>query len=214
MNSDAPVNSGVQLGLVIPCFDEAASLPITLERLYEELTALIQAGLISETSKIYLVDDGSGDSTWDVVCNAVNLGHPVVGIKLTRNFGHQHALFAGLMKAQGDVLISMDADLQDDISAMRDMLIAHSEGNEVVYGVRADRSRSLVLSSTASAMMLNARWRSPISSRLSDSTRVEKSPPAMLRAASAIRASGRNRNCMGKNKTVATTSSRIAPIMM
>lgn len=140
MNSDAPVTSGVQLGLVIPCFDEAASLPITLERLYAELAALIQAGLISDTSKIYLIDDGSRDATWDVISDAVNLGHPVVGIKLTRNFGHQHALFAGLMKAQGDVLISMDADLQDDICAMRDMLIAHSEGSEVVYGVRADRS--------------------------------------------------------------------------
>ncbi len=140
MSGDERESPGIQLGLVIPCYNESASLPITLDRLYTELSELNEAGLITGDSRIHIVDDGSTDDTWDIVVAAAAAGKPVVGTKLTRNFGHQHALFAGLMRAKGEALISMDADLQDDISAMRNMLLDHGKGNEIVYGVRRDRS--------------------------------------------------------------------------
>lgn len=128
------------IGLVIPCFNEQEMLPTAAPKLLEEKQKLISIGLISPASKIYFIDDGSNDTTWSLITRLVEQHSTIVGIKLTRNYGHQYALYAGLMEAEGDALISLDADLQDDTSVMEDMLRAYQNGNEIVYGVRNNRS--------------------------------------------------------------------------
>ncbi len=128
------------IGLVIPCFNEQEMLPAAAQKLLEEKHKLISVGLISPASKIYFIDDGSNDTTWSLITQLVEQHNTIVGIKLTRNYGHQYALYAGLMEADGDALISLDADLQDDTSVMEDMLHAYKNGNEIVYGVRNNRS--------------------------------------------------------------------------
>ena len=134
-----PAKKVIQLGLVVPCLNEEHVLPGSASALKSKLEALIARELITNTSKIYFVDDGSTDGTWATIGRLVDSDACFEGIKLTRNFGHQYAVYAGLMHAQGDALISIDADLQDDINAIDDMLQKFLEGNEIVYGVRADR---------------------------------------------------------------------------
>jgi glycosyltransferase involved in cell wall biosynthesis len=126
--------------LVVPCFNEELALPITEKKLAAELERLVEQGLIDSGSRICFVDDGSLDSTWQTICGFVDAGKAVTGIKLSRNHGHQYALYAGLMEARGDALISLDADLQDDIGAIEDMLRLYLDGKEIVFGVRDDRS--------------------------------------------------------------------------
>jgi glycosyltransferase involved in cell wall biosynthesis len=140
MNASAAQKSRPVIGLVVPCFNEEAVLPATARRLLAELETLAADGLIGPGSRLWLVDDGSTDGTWASIVALVDAGAPVSGIKLTRNFGHQYALYAGLMEATGDALISLDADLQDDVGAIRQMLGAFGGGSEIVFGVRDDRS--------------------------------------------------------------------------
>lgn len=128
------------IGLVVPCFNEEQALPITVPALAVELESLSAAGKISQDSFIFLVDDGSVDTTWQLISSYAEQGLPVAGLKLSRNFGHQHALLAGLMEADADYLVSLDADLQDDISVLSEMLAAAADGSEIVYAVRDDRS--------------------------------------------------------------------------
>ncbi|MCZ6830443.1 MAG: glycosyltransferase family 2 protein [Gammaproteobacteria bacterium] len=144
MSNTSEPQSALKLGLVVPCFNEEQVLPQSVAKLHAELERLIDAGNIRPDSKIYLVDDGSSDATWQRIESFVDAGLPVVGLKLTRNFGHQHALYAGLMEAEGDALISLDADLQDDISAMEEMLDALGKGSDSVFAVREDRSKDTV----------------------------------------------------------------------
>jgi glycosyltransferase involved in cell wall biosynthesis len=127
------------LGLVLPCFNEEDILPATARRLEGKLKQLIDEGLVSAESRIYFVDDGSTDRTWELIQELVSPSAPFAGIKLSRNYGQQYALYAGLMEARGDALITLDADLQDDIDVIDDMLASFGRGNEVVYGVRANR---------------------------------------------------------------------------
>jgi glycosyltransferase involved in cell wall biosynthesis len=127
-----------RISLVIPCFNEEDVLPIAARTLAEELAALVRDGLITPASRIVFVDDGSADRTWEIISSLAQSGGPYSGIRLTRNFGHQYALYAGLMLAPGDALVSLDADLQDDVSAIRDMVLAFKEGKDIVYGVRSD----------------------------------------------------------------------------
>ena len=129
------------LYLVIPCYNEEEVLPETTRRLKEKFSVLTSAGRISELSRILLVDDGSKDHTWPMISSLAKEDCRFGGVKLSRNRGHQNALLAGLMTAKGqcDCCISMDADLQDDIGAIDQMLDAFSEGYEVVYGVRSSR---------------------------------------------------------------------------
>ena len=128
-----------QIGIVIPCHNEELVLPETTQRLALLLHGLNAKGKISSASKVYFVDDGSQDQTWKIICGSAEL-HPFVeGIKLSRNRGHQSALLAGLMHAKGDCLISIDADLQDDLSAIEEMVDAHVAGSDIVYGVRRGR---------------------------------------------------------------------------
>jgi glycosyltransferase involved in cell wall biosynthesis len=134
-----PPKKVLQLGLVVPCLNEEQALPGSASALKSKIESLVDRGLIANTSKIYFVDDGSTDATWATISRLVDSDECFEGIKLTRNFGHQYAVYAGLMHAQGDALISIDADLQDDINAIDDMIQKYLEGNEIVYGVRADR---------------------------------------------------------------------------
>ena len=126
----------VTLYLAIPCYNEEAVLPETARRLREKFTALRAAGTIGPMSRICFIDDGSKDATWPVFS----------GICLSRNRGHQNALLCGLMtlRDRADCVISMDADLQDDIDAIDAMLAAFQNGNDIVYGVRASRKQDSV----------------------------------------------------------------------
>jgi polyisoprenyl-phosphate glycosyltransferase len=127
------------LALVVPCYNEEAALPETCRQLRELLTQLIDDDLVDGASNIVLVDDGSRDRTWDLIAGANKIDGRIKGLKLSRNRGHQNALLAGLLTATGDVLISLDADLQDDLGAVERMLAAHARGADVVFGVRARR---------------------------------------------------------------------------
>jgi len=126
------------LDIVIPCYNEEAVLPVLLPRLAQLNTHLVATGRLSQPARIILVDDGSSDGTRAAIQSA-RAEHPVEGVNLSRNHGHQGALLAGLMHATADVVISMDADLQDDPDATAQMLDAHAAGAEVVFGVRNRR---------------------------------------------------------------------------
>ena len=130
-----------RLYVVIPCYNEEEVLPQTVGRLREKMQALIKEGLIAPDSRVVFVDDGSKDSTWQMIC-ALHREDPLFsGITLSLNRGHQNALLAGLMTVRNrcDCTISMDADLQDDLDAMDEMLRHYQEGCEIVYGVRSKR---------------------------------------------------------------------------
>ncbi len=127
------------LGLVVPCMNEEQALPQTAVALKLKIESLVGRGVIGQASKVYFVDDGSTDATWTTICDLAESDERFEGIKLTRNFGHQYAVYAGLMHAKGDALISIDADLQDDVNAIDTMVEKYLEGSEIVYGVRADR---------------------------------------------------------------------------
>ena len=128
------------LTIVSPCFNEVAVLPNTIEQLTSALLDLQGKNKVCSSSRLLFIDDGSTDGTWDLIKHYRESGYPVEGIKLSRNRGHQNALIAGLLMAQGDVIISIDADLQDDISTLEKMLDENSRGSEIVYGIRNQRS--------------------------------------------------------------------------
>ena len=129
------------LYVVVPCYKEEEVLPETSKRLKEKLTALIAQGKISPRSRILFVNDGSKDRTWPIIEELHAQDRIFSGVNLSRNRGHQNALLAGLMTAvqYADMMVSMDADLQDDIDAMDRMIYAYHEGCDVVYGVRSSR---------------------------------------------------------------------------
>lgn len=131
------------LYVVIPCYNEEAVLQETTKRLKEKLNTLIRKKIISNQSRVMYVNDGSKDNTWNII-KEINMQEDLfTGITLSRNKGHQNALVAGLMTAKeyADVIISMDADLQDDINAIDEMLDKYSDGCEIVYGVRSARKK-------------------------------------------------------------------------
>lgn len=130
----------MRLGIVVPCYNEEEVLPEAAIRLQSVLRKLSGEGLIASDSPIYFVDDGSRDRTWALITELSRRDAQFRGIKLSRNRGHQNALVAGLFNAEGDALVSIDADLQDDVEVIADMLRQHLAGAEVVYGVRDDRS--------------------------------------------------------------------------
>jgi len=133
----------MKLGIVIPCYNEEEVLQETKKSIEKLLKEMIDLNEISADSFICFVDDGSRDRTWEIIERFANSNPHFKGIKLSRNFGHQNALIAGLMqlKDSADALISMDADLQDDILVIKSFVSRYKEGYEVVYGVRKDRSR-------------------------------------------------------------------------
>ena len=131
------------LYIVVPCYNEEEVLRHTARHLKEKLEGLIFTGKIASHSRIMFVNDGSKDKTWEIIEDLNRESEYFVGISLSRNRGHQNALLAGLMTAKdrADMVISMDADLQDDIGAVDEMVEKYYEGCDIVYGVRAKRKR-------------------------------------------------------------------------
>ncbi|WP_040203852.1 glycosyltransferase family 2 protein [Neobacillus jeddahensis] len=129
------------LTIVVPCYNEEDVLPETMYQLQTVLKDLIHDSLIAMQSKILFVDDGSKDRTWELIYKEGLRNDFVRGLKLSRNVGHQNALLAGLFtaKEQSDCIVSIDADLQDDIKIIRDFIMKFREGYEIVYGVRKGR---------------------------------------------------------------------------
>ena len=130
------------LYFVIPCFNEEENIPETTKRLKIKLDSLIENKIISSRSKILFVNDGSCDNTWNIIKDLSENDKIVTGISLAKNSGHQNALVAGLLTAKkyADVVISMDADLQDDINVIEEMIDKYNDGFDIVYGVRNDRT--------------------------------------------------------------------------
>ena len=129
------------LYMIIPCYNEEQVLPLTCKLFLEELQDLVTKGKISDESRIMFVNDGSKDSTWEIIEKLAREDRHFIGICQSRNRGHQNAVLAGLMEAKdlSDITISIDCDGQDDIKAMEAMVDAYHDGCEVVYGVRSKR---------------------------------------------------------------------------
>ena len=130
-----------RLAIVIPCYNEEEMLPISLPRLTEFLSALVSRDKISKDSYLLLVDDGSKDKTWDQLKEWHEKSDMVRALKLARNTGHQNALFSGMLTASkdADMIVSIDADLQDDYTKIEEMVDFYHEGCDIVYGVRSKR---------------------------------------------------------------------------
>lgn len=142
------------LFLVVPCFNEEEVLPLTTKELKEKLEYLIKIKKISNKSKVLYVNDGSTDKTWELIKEISKKDKLFTGISLSRNKGHQNALLAGLLTAKNyaDIVISMDADLQDDTNAIEKMIDKYKSGNEIVYGVRSDRKKDTWFKRTTAQM--------------------------------------------------------------
>ncbi len=129
------------LYIVIPCYNEEEVLPVTAPQFLQKITDLSRAGKISGESRVLFVDDGSKDKTWEIISSLAASDRHFLGIRQSRNRGHQNAVLAGLMEAkdQCDITISIDCDGQDDLGAMDEMVDAYLDGCEIVYGVRSKR---------------------------------------------------------------------------
>lgn len=138
------------LYLVLPCYNEEAVLPETTKRLKEKMESLIKDKKISKDSKVMYVNDGSKDKTWELIEEIHEKDNLFKGVCLSRNRGHQNALLAGLMTAKNyaDIVISMDADLQDDINVIDKMVEKSDEGYDIVYGVRSSRKKDSLFKRT------------------------------------------------------------------
>jgi len=139
-HSSPPNRQEPTLTVVVPCYNEEEVLPETANRLGTLLADLIRSGDIDPASHILFVDDGSKDTTWQLIETVALKNKTFKGLKLSRNKGHQYALLAGLHTAEGDAVVSIDADLQDDVNAITQMLLNFKTGDDVVYGVRNKRT--------------------------------------------------------------------------
>ena len=130
------------LWIVVPCYNEETMLSLTMQRLEDLLTVMVGCKLVSADSRNVYVDDGSTDGTWYVISSQHNRNPHHCGLRLGRNAGQQNAMLAGLEASVGraDCVVTVDADLQDDVSIIPDMVRRYREGCEIVYGVRSDRS--------------------------------------------------------------------------
>jgi len=134
----------MQLSIIVPCYNEGEVLKETSIKLLSLVDRLIESSKIDNNSIIYFIDDGSKDSTWSIIEDLASKHNSIKGIKLSRNRGHQNALLSGLFTAKGDVLVSIDADLQDDTDVIEKMIDEYQNGNEIVYGVRKERNTDTV----------------------------------------------------------------------
>lgn len=134
-----PSFNNTKLSIVVPCYNEEEVLPETNSRLLALMKEMQELGLVSPDSFVYYVDDGSRDKTWELISKFNQQNACIRGVKLSRNRGHQNALIAGLFNADGEAIVSIDADLQDDIHVIKDMIYKFNEGCEIVYGVRSSR---------------------------------------------------------------------------
>ncbi|MFT8872775.1 MAG: glycosyltransferase family 2 protein [Sporolactobacillus sp.] len=133
--------NGPNLTVIIPCYNEEDVLPETIQTLLSVVRRAVKKGLASAASTLLFVDDGSADATWECIKKAVACEREVTGLKLSRNFGHQNALIAGMdhARAYSDCIVSIDADLQDDCEAIHEFLVKYQDGFDIVYGVRDQR---------------------------------------------------------------------------
>jgi glycosyltransferase involved in cell wall biosynthesis len=141
-----------KIAIVVPCYNEEEVLTETNHRLLALLTRLEELELISTDSCIHYVDDGSKDKTWMIIESFAAINKRVHGIKLSGNRGHQNALLSGVLTVQGDAVISIDADLQDDVAVIEEMVRQFELGFEVVYGVRESRSTDTVFKRTSALL--------------------------------------------------------------
>jgi len=141
MNTVTSNMSAFKVCIVLPCFNEQGVITHTAEVLLHELDTMAGSGLVSKESYLCCVDDGSRDGTWDEIAALAKRTRRVRGIKLSANFGHPNALIAGLFNnhKEADILVTIDADLQDDVTVLSTMMEHHRNGKRVVYGVRLDR---------------------------------------------------------------------------
>lgn len=132
-----------KLCVVIPCYNEEEILLTTANEFKEYMAKLMQSQLIAKESKVLFVNDGSKDKTWDIIQEIVNEDTLFNGLNLAANVGHQNAVLAGMFEAKADfdLIITIDADLQDDINAIEKMVIEYKKGNDIVYGVRSSRKK-------------------------------------------------------------------------
>ena len=139
-----------KLFLVVPCYNEQECLNDSANKLLNLFTSLMEKNKINNDSKIVFVDDGSKDKTWSIIESLNSTNNIFQGVKLSRNKGHQNAVFAGVSYAseQADIVISIDADLQDDINAIEKMIDEYKNGYEIVYGVRTSRETDTVFKRT------------------------------------------------------------------
>lgn len=142
------------LYIVVPCYNEQEVLAETTRRLTDKLNRMISDEKISGDSRILYVDDGSSDNTWGIIDTQFKENELVTGIKLSRNKGHQNALLAGLFEASehADMIVSMDADLQDDIEVLDEFIDEYYNGSEIVYGVRKSRKKDSWFKRTTAVM--------------------------------------------------------------
>jgi polyisoprenyl-phosphate glycosyltransferase len=138
------------LTIVVPCYNEEEVLPDTIDQLDQFVGQLIKEQIVSNRTRILFVDDGSKDRTWEIIYKSGLRNEHIRGLKLSRNVGHQNALLAGLFAAKeySDCVVSIDADLQDDIEVIRDFIQKFNEGNEIVYGVRKRRDTDTIFKRT------------------------------------------------------------------
>ena len=130
----------MQLSLILPCYNEEEVLEESANKLLSLYQNLIESSKIDDSSRIYFIDDGSRDDTWNIIKSLSKKHKYISGIKLSKNFGHQNALLSGLLTVEGDAIISIDADLQDDITMIEKMVDKYNEGYDIVYGVKLNRT--------------------------------------------------------------------------
>jgi len=142
------------LYIVVPCYNEDEVLDETTKRLVDKLNRMMQLGKVDAMSRILYVDDGSSDNTWQHIGMLHERETLVMGIKLSRNKGHQNALLAGLFEAaeHADMIVSMDADLQDDIEVLDKFVDEYYKGSQIVYGVRKSRKKDSVFKKTTAIL--------------------------------------------------------------
>jgi len=132
-------NTNNQLVIAVPCYNEEAVLPETNRKLLGVLSQMDAEKLVASNSTILYIDDGSTDKTWEIISQLHEQDGRVCGLKLAGNRGHQNALLAGLLESDADMMLSIDADLQDDINVIPEMVRQYRQGVDVVYGVRKER---------------------------------------------------------------------------
>ena len=137
----------LQLAIVSPCYNEEEILQTSAQKLNSLFDRLIEKGKISPKSFVLLVNDGSSDRTWEIIRQLHNGNRRFKGLCLARNVGHQNAIMAGMMQAKdiSDAVITIDADLQDDINCIEQMIDAYEEGYDIVYGVKVSRKADPVM---------------------------------------------------------------------
>ena len=132
--------SGKKLLIVIPCYNEEEALPSTLKRMETLMNKMLGEKLIDKNSRVMFVDDGSADNTWQILKKGVGKTPFFEALRLSRNFGHQSAILAGMFDNEADIYVTIDADLQDDPDCIVEMLQKIKAGADIVYGVRRERS--------------------------------------------------------------------------